>query len=108
MRLRISVNCPDDEVLIERIIDAASEGGAGGVGNYSGVAFILRGQETWKTEEGAHPYIGEVGKVSIQPSAKIEMQCSSEKLKEVYQAIKTVHPYEEPVIEVTKLEEINF
>ena len=66
----------------------------------------MKGYETWKSEEGAHPDIGEVGKSSVEPSVRIEMQCPGEKLKEVDQALRKIHPYEEPVKEIIMLESI--
>lgn len=109
MKYRVSVNIPNKESrLVNKIIDVVSQAGGGIVGNYSKVAMVLWGIETWKTESGACPYIGEVGKVTSVRSARIEMQCSEEKLREVIEAIKKVHPYEQPVIEVVKLEDISF
>lgn len=106
MRMKVAVNCPDDEALIQDIIDAASAAGGGKIGNYSRVALVLRGYETWKSEPGATPHTGEVGKVSKEPSVRIEMQCEEEDVGSVMRAIRDLHPYEEPVIEVIRLESV--
>jgi hypothetical protein len=44
---KIIVDCPDEDKVIDLIIDAASEAGAGKIGNYSRCALITRGIGTW-------------------------------------------------------------
>lgn len=103
---KIIVDCPDEAKVIDLIIDAASEAGAGKIGNYSRCALITRGIGTWRSDEGANPYIGKVGEISQEESAKIEMRCPDDRVREVCNAIRKVHPYEEPVIDVIRLEEV--
>jgi len=55
---------------------------------------------------GAHPAIGKVGQLSKVDEVKIEMQCEAAKTKAVHEAIRKVHPYEEPAIEFVKIEKI--
>ena len=98
---KIFVFVPIDSTDI--IINAAAEAGAGKIGNYSHCAFITKGKGNWKSLEGAHPTIGTVGKMSREPENKIEMLCPEYKLKDVIAAIKKVHPYETPVIDVIGL-----
>jgi hypothetical protein len=105
MNYQVFVFCPDDEAVIDRIIKAASAAGAGIVGDYSQCAFVTKGRSQWKTEQGAHPTIGKVGKLSRIVGAKIEMPCPGEKRTAVEKAIRSVHPYEEPDIQFIRLEE---
>ncbi len=98
MEYRIIFDCPDNEGLIGKLLDVASKAGAGRFGNYSRCAIITKGYGTWKSEKGAHPNIGRVGKVSKVPSVKIEMSCPKGKVMAVCRAIRKAHPYEEPVI----------
>lgn len=108
MTYKIAVNIPveksEEKETIDKILDAMSEAGAGTVGNYGRVAIVLDGYETWRSEEGAHPYNGTVGEITMAKSVRIEMQCPEEKLADVEKAIRKLHPYEEPVIEIYKLE----
>lgn len=55
VRCRVCVNVPDDESLIERILDVAWQAGAGQFEGYSHVAFVVRGSETFMIEAGARP-----------------------------------------------------
>ncbi len=104
---KIFIFAPDDERVIEKIIQAASRAGAGKIGNYSECAFITSGTGHWKSEEGSNPTIGEVGKVSVEPQVKIEMICPKEKSKDVQNAIRKVHPYEEPEINLVILHNLD-
>lgn len=110
MKYRICVNIPvekpEEKEILQKILLAASENGAGNVGAYGRVAMILDGHETWRTKKGAHPYNGKIGDITIAKSVRVEMQCPAENVKKVIQTIKNLHPYEEPVIELLKLEEI--
>lgn len=106
MDYKLQVFCPDDPLLIERIINAIDAAGGGKMGNYSHTAFILRGTGQWKSEPGAHPAIGKIGELSQVPEVKLEMRCEKSKAKAVLAAIKSVHPYEEPAIEFSNLEEV--
>lgn len=107
MKYKLQIFCPDDSKIIKRIIDAASNAGAGVMGNYSHTATIFKGVGQWFSEPGAHPAIGKVGTLTQQNEVKIEMHCPGSNAKTVEKAIRKVHPYEEPAIEFIKLEDIN-
>lgn len=101
---KIFVNSPKDRSLINSIIDAAFSNGAESTGNnYDRCAFIASGVETWKTLNAKTAYKGAVGEITIEPSAQISFKCPEEKITSVIEAIKKVHPYESPVIDVIKL-----
>lgn len=87
----------------EEIIKAMADAGAGKVGKYTHNAFITSGYGNWFNEEGTNPTKGEVGKMSREEENKIEMVCPEDKIAEVISAIKKVHPYETPAIDVYKL-----
>jgi len=103
---KLFVFCPDDEKIIFSIIEAASGAGAGFLGNYSHTCFLTKGTGNWKSEEGSNPTIGKVGELSHEPEVRIEMLCTEGKAKSVKEAIKSVHPYEEPEIDFVKLMDI--
>lgn len=104
MEYRVVFDCPDSRPVIDKLLNAAAKAGAGKFGNYSRAALITKGYGTWKSENGAHPSIGKVGKLSRVASAKIEMSCPKGKLRAVCDAIRKAHPYEEPVIYCMKVE----
>ena len=102
--LKVFVMCPKENT--DELIEAMAEAGAGVIGNYSHNAFITPGFGNWKSEEGSNPTIGAVGKMSRESENKIEMVCPEDKLEDVARAIKGVHPYETPAVDVVKLERL--
>lgn len=101
---KVFVFAPRDQKIIRNIIDAAANAEAGKIGKYNKCAFITEGIGTWEAEEGAHPAYGKVGGLQNIEEVKIEMQCPDESLKNVLAAIKKVHPYEEVVIDILRME----
>ena len=85
---------------------AASDAGAGIIGNYTGCGFITRGIGNWKSEEGANPTVGQIGAYSHEPEAKIEMICPESKASAIKKAILAVHPYEEPEVDFVQLVDV--
>ena len=96
----------DEKEIINKIINVASKEGAGVYGNYSQVVFITHGVGNWKSEKGANPLQGRLGKVTRAPVAKIEMTCPRKLAEQIEVAIKHVHPWEQVDIEFVKIEEI--
>jgi hypothetical protein len=106
MRFKLFVFCPGDEHVITAVIAAAAAAGAGAIGNYTHCAFITGGQGNWRAEPGAHPAIGQVGQMTHVDQVKIGLRCPADLAKAVVEAIRRVHPYEEPVIDVVRLEDV--
>ena len=79
---------------------ALQEADAGHIGNYDSCLSYSRVTGTWRPLEGTHPYIGAEGEISEEPELKVEVTVRREQLTDVVNKIKTVHPYEEPVINI--------
>ena len=73
---------------------------AGHIGNYDCALSYSRVTSTWRPLEGAHPYKGESGKVSEEEELKVEVTVDRDRVGRTIEAIREVHPYEEPVINV--------
>ena len=56
---------------------------------------------TWKPLKGSHPYIGRPGKIETAQEHKIEFIVKENDLKRVLLKIREIHPYEEPMIDVS-------
>lgn len=56
---------------------------------------------TWKTMEGANPYNGKVGEITVADEMRLKFVCGKEDLEKVLGKIEEVHPYEEPAVDVT-------
>jgi len=79
------------------------DGGAGKMGFYSHCSYSVVGIGRFKPLEGAHPNIGEVGKVAKVEEERIESICERSKAKAVIEAVRKVHPYEEVAFDVFPL-----
>lgn len=109
MNYKIHVFCPDDAAVIDAIINAAASAGAGVVGSYTHCAFIQRGQGNWfaqQVQSGTQPAGGPAGQMVRVGEVRIEMVCPTERAGLVKEAIKRVHPYDEPMFDFVNLEEV--
>lgn len=88
----------------DKVRQAIGEAGGGKVGNYSHCIFSLRGIGQFLPGEGAHPAIGEIGELEEIEEDRIEVNCTDELVADVVAAIRRVHPYEEPIIDIYSLE----
>ena len=78
---------------------------AGHIGNYDSCLSYSRVRGTWRPLDGARPYIGEENVISEEDELKVEVNVRKENLAKTLQAIRRVHPYEEPLINVIQLYE---
>lgn len=91
----------------EEMRKVIGEAGGGKIGNYADCSFSTRGIGRFKPLEGANPAIGEIGKLEEVKEEKIEFVCTKDALQGVLKAIRQAHPYEEPAIDVWKLEDVS-
>ena len=76
---------------------------AGHIGNYDCCLSYSHVFSTWRPLQGTNPYSGEHGKISQEHELKVELTCNLEDINNIISAVKAVHPYEEPVINVIPL-----
>lgn len=97
-RYKIVVYVP--EANGEDLRQAMGDAGAGVIGNYTHCTFTLKGIGRFRPVTGANPTIGEIGSLEAVSEDRIETVCEEDKLEAVLEAIKSVHPYEEPATDV--------
>lgn len=90
---------PDTESLLA----AMAAAGAGHIGDYDRAAFFAPGTGTFRPLEGAHPTIGEVGRVERVAESMLQMIAPRSRRDQVVAALRAAHPYEEPAFEVIPL-----
>ncbi len=88
------------------LCDKLKELDAGHIGNYSECLSYSEVTSRWKPLDGTNPYIGNVNKVSEERELKLEITCDRNDVRKIIKGIKSVHPYEEPVINVIPLYKI--
>jgi hypothetical protein len=92
---------------LEQVRIVACNAGAGRIGKYDNCAFMTTGIGTYRPLKGAHPFTGEIDHIERVGEARLEITLHKEDIKPTIDAIKKVHPYEEPVIDIYKLESIS-
>lgn len=55
---------------------------------------------TWKSLAGAKPYSGTTGEISVDQEMRLEFAVRGKDLLEALRAVKKIHPYEAPAIDV--------
>lgn len=91
------------ETHLELLRQALLAADAGHIGKYDGCLSYSRVTGCWRPLAGASPYIGAEGEFCTEPELKVEVTCRTERVEETVEAIRAVHPYEEPVINVIPL-----
>lgn len=88
----------------DAVRQAIGEAGGGVLGAYGHCSFSLRGIGRFRPLRGANPHIGEVGVVEEVEEEQIHVSgIRAGVLPEVVAAVRAVHPYEEPLIEVIEI-----
>ncbi len=90
----------------EIIRETLGNEGAGKIGNYDFCSFSTQGVGRYRGNENSNPSIGEAVKYESVEEEKIEVVVPRELLKQVIEAVKKVHPYEEMAFDVYSLEDI--
>ncbi|MDO4732962.1 MAG: divalent cation tolerance protein CutA [Bacillota bacterium] len=96
------------ESHLEELQKALWEADAGHIGNYDCCLSYSLVMGCWRPLAGTNPYIGAEGKISCEPELKVEVVCQREKVDETVEAVKRIHPYEEPVINAIPLYRSSF
>ena len=76
---------------------------AGHIGNYDSCISYSKVIGTWRPLDNANPYMGKRGEITQQPELKVEVRILSKNLDQTLSAIKDIHPYETPVINIISL-----
>ena len=77
--------------------------GAGQLGKYSECSFNTEGTGTFKPEEGADPFVGEIGKRHQEKEMKIEVIFPGYLEQKIIRAMIEAHPYEEVAYDIISL-----
>ena len=106
-KVKIFVTVPQEN--LERVRKAMCEAGAGVIGNYTYCTTTVKSVGTFMPNDDANPYIGTNNKLEYVNEEKLEVICDVDNVKKVISALRQVHPYEEPAIDIVPLiEETEF
>jgi dinuclear metal center YbgI/SA1388 family protein len=91
---------------ITAVHEALAAAGAGAIGDYSHCSFATAGTGQFRPLAGAHPTIGQVGKLERVAETKLEMVLPRARRPGVVAALRAAHPYEEPAFDVLELADL--
>lgn len=98
---KLEIFLPEDHLA--PLAQALRQVDAGHIGQYDSCMSYSPVTSCWRPLAGTSPYLGTVGKVCTQPELKVEVTIRREAVEETLAAVRAVHPYEEPVINVIPL-----
>lgn len=79
----------------EEVRNALFNAGAGNIGNYSETSFNAMGEGSFKANENANPFVGEMGKRHLEQEIRIETIYPAVIEGKLIKALIAAHPYEE-------------
>jgi dinuclear metal center YbgI/SA1388 family protein len=84
------------------LAEALYQAGAGAIGQYSHCGFQTLGTGTFLPLDGAHPAIGEIGRIESVSEIRLETVVPAGKVAAVVAALRKAHPYETPAFDVLR------
>lgn len=103
MSERVMIITTTPAETVDAILTAISSAGGGIVGDYTHCAFTSTGNGRFKPADTAQPHVGQIGQINTEPETRIETFCDRQSARAVVQAIRSAHPYEEPVIYIVPI-----
>ncbi len=103
---KIEIFIPESHLTI--LQDVLRSVDAGHIGNYDSCLSYSKVIGCWRPLSGSSPYMGEANALSSEPELKVEVTCLRENIDVTVDAIKKIHPYEVPVINVIPLYRTSF
>ncbi|HLX91158.1 MAG TPA: Nif3-like dinuclear metal center hexameric protein [Puia sp.] len=92
---------------LEKVRSAVFIAGAGSIGDYSEAAFSSPGEGCFKAEQGANPYVGEIGTRHYEKEVRFETVFPSHLQEHVVSALRKAHPYQEVAFDVVDMANAN-
>ncbi|MGM0944255.1 MAG: Nif3-like dinuclear metal center hexameric protein [Bacteroidota bacterium] len=89
------------------VLDAVFAAGAGQIGAYKNCSFQSDGMGTFTPSEGANPFTGKVGVPQYEAEVRVEVILPNHKSRQIIQAMKKAHPYEEVAYYLSSIENEN-
>lgn len=94
----------------DKVREVLAREGCGRIGSYDACSFSVTGAGRFRPLAGAHPFIGTApndggfdGHTEMVEEERIETICPFAEYPRVLAAVKKIHPYEEPAMEVYPL-----
>ena len=92
---KILVNCPKDDSIVNNVLAAMWQAGAGNIGNYANCSFQMEGLGRFTPNVYANPTIGKPLQNEQLEETLIEVIAPEHQIGKILNSVKNVHPYEE-------------
>lgn len=99
--VKIEIYIPEE--FVEKLREELHKAQAGRIENYDHCISVTQVKGYWRPLMGATPYQGEVGKISEGTECKVEVNCGQEFIAEALKAIRRIHPYDKPLVNILPL-----
>jgi hypothetical protein len=99
--VKLEIFVPQEHAL--KIRDELAKIGVGVIGNYDHCVALTAVRGFFRPLQGADPFEGEVRNISEVAEYKVEVNCRRDLVEQATKIIRSVHPYEEPLINVIPL-----
>ncbi len=86
------------ESHLDAVLEALAGAGAGVIGHYTSCSFSSAGIGRFRPDAAANPALGQRERVNSEPEIRVETFCERSQVRVVTAALRSAHPYEEPVI----------
>lgn len=92
------------ETHLDEVKNAVFAAGAGRIGDYEHCAWQVLGQGQFRPLAGSQPFIGTQDVLEVVAEYRVELVCAAESINAAVAALRQAHPYEEPALDVVRLE----
>jgi hypothetical protein len=99
--VKLEIFVPEEYAF--EIRDELAKVGLGRLGDYEHCVAMVPIGGFFRSLPGLNPFEGEQGKISEVAEYKVEVNCRRELVDEAIRLIRSVHPYEEPLVNVIPL-----
>lgn len=88
----------------ETVKEACFASGAGAIGAYKRCSWEVQGTGQFFPGEDSTPFLGQAGRLQIEPEYRVEMVLDDRYKEAVTQALRNAHPYESPAFGLIRIE----
>lgn len=99
--VKLEIYTPQE--YVEELRNALTLLGACRIGDYDHVVSYQDTKGFWRPLEQSNPFNGEKGTICSGSEIKMEVRCPADQVREALRTIRTIHPYEEPVVNILPL-----
>ena len=92
---------------LDHLRNSLFEVGAGNMGNYDKVSYVLDGEGSFRANENAKPFVGDIGTIHKESEARLELIFPAHLQSIITKVVVKEHPYEEVAFDIYSLENMD-